>query len=117
MNMQTIQILFLVFDGIVELAPWGNFAETLNRVGYGAGESLARYLGILAVVCAGFCVFSPASILGPVLLTGYFGGTMASHSDADGPLFRHILLGFYLVMMWGGLWCDGSLREPMPLQS
>jgi hypothetical protein len=44
MNMQTIQIFFLLFDCIIRLAPWQMVTETIERLGYGAGESLARSL-------------------------------------------------------------------------
>ena len=90
MNMQTIQILFLLLDGIVKLAPWRIVTETMDRIGYGASESLARSFGAIAVVCAGLCVFPPIPILGAILLTGYLGGVMA----------------------WGGLWLrNGKLRS------
>ncbi len=39
MNMQTIQILLLLLDGIVKLAPWRIVMETMDRIGYGAAES------------------------------------------------------------------------------
>lgn len=112
MNMQSIQILFLLLDSIIKLAPWRIVTEAMDRIGYGASESLARSLGVVAASCAGLCALPPTSILGPALLTGYVGGAMASHTHSDSPLFRHLLLGFYLgVMVRGGLWwCDGSLR-------
>jgi hypothetical protein len=119
MNMQTIQILFLLFDGIVKLAPWRIVTETMDRIGYGANESLARSLSIVAVVCAGLFTFPPTLIFGAILLTGYVGGAMASHVRIGSPLFSHIMFGFYLGMMvWGGLWSrDGKLRALMPLRS
>ena len=42
MNMQTIQIMILLLDGFIKLAPWRIVTETMDRAGYGAGESLAR---------------------------------------------------------------------------
>jgi DoxX-like family len=119
MNMQTIQILFLLVDGIIKLAPWRIVTETMDRIGYGANESLARSLSIVAVVGAGLFTFPPTLIFGAILLTGYLGGAMASHGRIGGPLFSHILFGFYLgVMVWGGLWLrDVKLRVLMPLRS
>ncbi len=106
MNMQTIQILFLLLDGIVKLAPWRIVTESMDRIGYGTSESLARSLGAIAVVGAGLYVFPPTAILGAILLTGYPGGAMASHVRIGSPLFSHILFGFYLgVMVWGGSGC------------
>jgi hypothetical protein len=40
-----------------------------------------------------------------VLLTGYFGGAMATHFRLDNPLFGYILFPVYLaILMWGALW-------------
>ena len=44
MNMQTIQVFFLLFDSIIRLAPWQMVTETMDRIGYGACKSLARSL-------------------------------------------------------------------------
>ena len=44
MNMQNIQILFLLFDSVIKLAPWRIVTETMQRIGYDASESLARSL-------------------------------------------------------------------------
>ena len=119
MNMQTIQILFLLFDGVIKLAPWRTVTEAMERIGYGANESLARNLSLIAVVCAGLFTFRPTFIFGAILLAGYLGGAMASHVLTGSPLFSHILFGFYLgVIVWGGLWLrDGKLRALMPLWS
>jgi hypothetical protein len=47
MNMQNIQILFLLFDIVVKLAPWRIVTETMQRIGYDASESLARSLSAI----------------------------------------------------------------------
>ncbi len=119
MNMQTIQILLLLIDSIIKLAPWRIVTQTMDRIGYGAGESLARSLGVIAVSCAGLCALPPTPVTGPLLLTGYLGGAMASHVEMGSPLFSRILFGFYsAVMVWGGLWLRGrKLRALMPPRS
>jgi len=90
MNMQTIQILFLLIDSIIELAPWRIVTETTDRIGYGASESLAWSSGVVAVSCAGLCALPSTPVIGP-------------------------LLG---VMVWGGLWLrDRKLRALLPLRS
>jgi DoxX-like family len=119
MNMQTIQIFFLLFDSIIKLAPWRMVTETIERIGYGASEGLARSLGVLAVVGAILYVFPPTSIVGAVLPAGCFGGAMVSHMRIGTPLLSHILSGFWLgLIVCGGLWlCRRSLRAFMPLRS
>jgi hypothetical protein len=75
--------------------------------------------GVIAVVGAILYVFPPTSIVGPILLTGYFGGAMMLHLQIGSPPVSHILLGFYLgLMVWGGLWlCHKNLRAVMPLRN
>ena len=96
MNMQTIQVLFLLVDSFIKLAPWRIVTEATDRIGYGASESLARSLGVIAVSCAGLHAVPPTPIFGPLLLTGYLGGATAPHLSIGSPLFGHILFGFYL---------------------
>src|SRR5207302_1760245 len=43
-------ILFLLFDGAIKLVPWPVVTETMDRIGYGSSETLARSLGIIAIV-------------------------------------------------------------------
>jgi hypothetical protein len=109
-------ILFLIFDGAIKLVPWPVVTETMDRMGYGSSEALARALGIITVACTALYAIPPTSILGAILLTGYLGGAIASHVRIGSPLFTHVLFGFYLgVMLWGGLWLrDRNLRALLP---
>jgi hypothetical protein len=111
-----IVILFLLFDGAIKLVPWPVVTETMDRIGYGSSETLARTLGVITVACTVLYAIPPTSILGAILLTGYLGGAMASHLRIGSPLFTHTLFGFYLgLMVWGGLWLrDRRLRALMP---
>ena len=111
-------ILFLLFDGAIKLVPWPVVTETMDKMGYGSSENLARSLGIITVVCTVLYSVPPTSILGAILLTGYLGGAMASHVRIDSPLFTHTLFGLYLgLMVWGGLWLrDPSLRNLIPFR-
>ena len=90
MNMQTIQIMFLLLDSFIKLAPWRIITETMDRIGCCASESLARSLVAIAAACAGFCALPAASIFGPLLLIGYVGGAVPLHIEADSPLFTYI---------------------------
>ena len=111
-------ILFLLFDGAIKLVPWPVVTETMDRIGYGSSENLARSLGFITVACTVLYAIPPTSILGAILLTGYLGGAMASHLRIGSPLFSHTLFGFYLgLMVWGGLWLrDRRLRKLIPLR-
>jgi hypothetical protein len=111
-------IVFLLLDGAIKLVPWPVVTETMDKMGYGSSENLARILGIITVVCTVLYSVPPTSILGAILLTGYLGGAMASHVRIDSPLFTHTLFGLYLgLMLWGGLWLrDPSLRNLIPFR-
>lgn len=109
-------IVFMLFDGVIKLVPWPAVMQTMDRMGYGSSENLARTLGVISIACTVLYSIPPTSILGAILLTGYLGGAMASHVRIGSPLFTHTLFGFYLgLMLWGGLWLrDRSLRDLMP---
>ena len=57
--------------------------------------------------------------LGAILLTGYLGGTVATHVRVGSPLFSHALFGVYPgIIVWGGLWLrDPRLRALIPLRA
>ena len=111
-------ILFMLFDGAVKLVPWPVVTESMEKIGYGSSETLARSLGVISLVCTMLYAIPPTSFVGAILLTGYLGGAMASHLRIGSPLFTHILFGFYLgLMVWGGLWLrDPDLRRLLPFR-
>ena len=113
-----IVIVFMLFDGAIKLVPWPVVTETMDRMGYGSSETLARSLGLITIVCTVLYSIPPTSILGAILLTGYLGGAMASHVRIGSPLFTHTLFGLYLgLMVWGGLWLrDNNLRGLIPFR-
>jgi len=116
--MSGVVVLFLLFDGAIKLVPWPVVTETMDKMGYGSSETLARSLGLITIVCTVLYAVPPTSILGAILLTGYLGGAMASHVRIGSPLFSHTLFGLYLgLMVWGGLWLrDPALRNLIPFR-
>jgi hypothetical protein len=94
--LSALVVLFLLFDAAIKLIPLPIVAETMQQLGYSGSAELARGLGMLILV-------------GAILLTGLFGGTIATHLRAGSPVFTHMLFGAYLgVMAWLGLF----LRDP-----
>lgn len=116
MNMQAIQIMILLLDSFIKLAPWRIVTEAMDRIGCGASDSLARSLVVIAAACAGLCTLPAASIFGPLLLICYVGATASLHMRTSGPLFSHVLFVFYLGMMvWSGSWLrNRKLRTSWP---
>ena len=92
-------IVFLLFDGAIKLVPWPVVTETMDRIGYGSSESLARSLGVITVVCTVLYAVPPTSILGAILLTGYLGGAMASHVRIGSPV-QPPCSGSFGLMVW-----------------
>ena len=109
-------ILFMLFDGGIKLVPLDVVITATAELGYPASVGLARGLGILALVCTALYAHPRTSVLGAILLTGYLGGTVATHLRADSPVFSHMLFGVYLgIMLWGGLYLrDDRLRALIP---
>jgi hypothetical protein len=68
--------------------------EGTSRLGWLV--SAAVPLGIIALVCTGLYLFPRPNLLGAVLLTGYFSGTVTTHLRIGSPLFSHTLFGVYL---------------------
>ncbi|OLF71469.1 hypothetical protein AWH62_12950 [Maricaulis sp. W15] len=100
-------IAFLLFDAAIKLMALPVVGETLEAMGYAPG--LARGLGVLTLTGVVLYAVPRTSVLGAIILTGLFGGAMASHLRIDSPLFSHTLFGLYLgLLAWGGLF----LRNP-----
>jgi DoxX-like family len=111
-------ILFMLFDGGIKLVPLDVVVETNAELGYPANANLARGLGILGLVCTALYAFPRTSVLGAILLTGYLGGTVATHLRVGSPTFSHMLFGVYLgLLVWGGLFLrDERVRALIPLR-
>lgn len=102
--MSGLVILFMLFDGIFKfVAPDDLMKESVAQLGYQLHH--APILGTLALICPVLYIIPRTAILGAVLLTGYYGGAIATHVRVDNPLFSHTLFPIYLaILMWGGLW-------------
>ena len=109
-------VLFLLFDGAIKLPPLEIVTQTSLQLGI--PTHLARTLGVLTLAGALLYAIPRTSVLGAILLTGYFGGAIYVHVRADSPLFSNTLFGVYLgIIMWGALWLrDPAVRALIPLR-
>jgi hypothetical protein len=99
-----LAIAFLLFDGLIKLAPIQPVIDTLQALGFTPSNGLARGLGILCLFCTALYAIPKTSLLGAILLTGYLGGAMAIQIRAGNPVFSHILFGTYVgLLLWAGL--------------
>ena len=108
--MSGLVIVFLMIDGAIKLVPWPIVTETMDRMGYGSSETLARSLGLITIVCTALYAVPPTSILGAILLTDYLGGVGSLgvvHRPADraGKVVRtsgHIIEKTHAELLEGG---------------
>ncbi len=115
-TMTVLAVFFLLFDSVIHVMRIQPVVESFTQLGY--PPSLAFGIGILEFVCLVAYVLPQTSVLGAILLTGYFGGAVASQVRVGGPLFTHMLFPVYLgVLLWGGLFLrEDRLRAQIPLR-
>lgn len=111
-----LAVLFLLFDGIIKLPPLDVVTTTMKELGYPTTDSFARFLGLVTLACTALYAWPRTALLGAVLLTGLFGGAIATHLRIGNPLFSHTLFGIYFgITVWGGLWLrDERVRRVIP---
>ena len=81
--------------------------ETMASIGWSSHHLFL--IGVIEAAGTVFFVVPRTAFIGAVLLTGLYGGAIASHLRVDSPLFSHTLFGIYLgLWMWVSLW----LRDP-----
>ena len=104
-------IAFMLMDSIFKLIP--NDMVTAGTVELGYQAHHIPVMGGLGFISILLFAIPRTQILGAILLTGYFGGAIATHLRLDNPLFSHILFPVYLaVLAWGSLWLKNeTLRK------
>ena len=96
-------IAFMLMDSIFKLIP--NDVVTAGTVELGYQAHHIPVMGVLGFISILLFAIPRTQIHGAILLTGYFGGAIATHLRLDNPLFSHILFPTYLAALaWGSLW-------------
>lgn len=108
-------IAFMLFDATLKLLGPQKVVDATVLLGY--GKHHIPVLGLLGLVSTLLYAFPRTSVLGAILLTGYFGGAIATNLRVDAPLFSHILFPVYFgILMWGGLFLRNTqLRALFPI--
>jgi len=111
--------LFLIMDLTMKLLLLPQVTETMASLGWPTDAGTTRMLGLLQLAGLLLYLWPRTSVLGAVVLTGYLGGAIATHTRIGSPLFSHVLFGVYLgLFVWGGLWFRSPrLRGIFPLNS
>lgn len=111
-----IVILFMLMDSIFKFIQPEEVVQGTLELGF--SEHHIVILGVLGLISILLYAFPQTSVLGAVLLTGYWGGAIATHLRLDNPLFSHILFPVFLgVLAWGALWLRNErVQDLIPLQ-
>jgi len=114
--MAAIVIFFMLFDSIFKFFPPQEVIDGTLELGF--AEHHIPILGALGFISIVLYAIPRTAVLGAVLLTGYFGGTIATHLRLDNPLFTHTLFSVYLgILAWGALWLRMDLlRQLFPVR-
>ncbi|PWA12859.1 hypothetical protein DCC39_04240 [Pueribacillus theae] len=114
--MSGLVILFMLFDSISKFFKPASVVDGTLTLGY--SEHHLSVLGTLGLISAILYMIPRTTVLGAVLLTGYFGGAIATHVRLDNPLFTYILFPVYLaIFAWGAIWLrDENLRNLFPFK-
>ena len=114
--MSGLVILFMLMDSIMKFVKPPEVIEGTLALGF--AEQHLPVIGALGLISTLLYAIPRTSVLGAILLTGYFGGAVATHLRLNNPLFTHTLFTVYFgILIWGGLWLRNSkLRELLPLR-
>ena len=111
--LSALVVLPLVMSGSGKLAGGPDVVKGFQDLGW--DPSYALGLGILEIACAVIYAIPRTAVLGAILVTGYFGGAVATHVRLGQPLFIAALsLG---VITWLGLYLrDSRMRHSFPCE-
>ena len=101
--MAGIVILFMLMDSVFKFVSNEQVIEGTTSLGFQVHHlPIMGTLGLLSII---LYIIPRTEFLGAILLTGYWGGAVATHVRLDNPLFTHILFTVYLgILAWGALY-------------
>jgi hypothetical protein len=119
--MAAIPVLMLLMSAVMKLMKHPKAVQGFTTGGYPADA--ATVLGIIELTCTIIYLIPRTSVLGAILLTGYFGGAVDSMYRASGhpgpdpvpPSWFPVIFG---VLIWGALFLrDPRIRALIPLRA
>ena len=107
-----LPVATLLFSAAGKFSGSPELAKGFEHLGWPIG--LAFALGVVELVATVLYAIPRTSVLGAILITGYFGGAIATHVRIGEPFILQALFG---VLAWGGLYLrDPRLRALIPLR-
>jgi uncharacterized membrane protein YphA (DoxX/SURF4 family) len=111
--MSALPVLLLLFSATMKLMKPPAVVEGFTHLGY-PGKLILPF-AILELSCTIIYLIPRTAPLGAILLTGFLGGTIATHLRLGEPCFMQVILG---VLVWGGLFLrDNRVRALIPLRN
>ncbi|MBL8212188.1 MAG: DoxX family protein [Bryobacterales bacterium] len=108
--------LFLILNSAISLTKPPFVVEGTLKMGY--SEATIIPLGLAAILSTLLYLIPRTSVLGAVLLTGYFGGAVATHVRAGDPAPLIAVPILFSITFWFALWLrHPNLRRLLPLTS
>jgi hypothetical protein len=102
-TMGGLVILIMLMDSIFKFIVTEEVIKGTTDLGFQVHH--LPIMGTLGLIATLLYILPRTEILGAILLTGYWGGAVATHVRMDSPLFTHILFTVYLgILAWGALW-------------
>lgn len=109
-------VLFMIFDGVTKIMKVQQVIEATIRIGFPV--STVAGVGITLLICVALYVIPATSVLGAILLTGYFGGATAANVRAGSPVFNTVFPIAFGILTWLGLYLrERRLHALVPLRS
>ena len=106
----------MIFDGVIHILKPAPVVEGFAKLHFPL--HFAVPLAIIELFCLLLYVIPRTSILGAILLTGYYGGAVAIQLPTGNSLFGEILFPVYFgIFLWAGIYLrDEKLRELIPFR-
>jgi DoxX-like family len=101
--MAGIVILFMLMDSVFKFVANEQVIDGTTSLGFQVHHlPIMGTLGLISII---LYIIPRTEFLGAILLTGYWGGAVATHVRLDNPLFTHVLFTVYLgILAWGALY-------------
>jgi hypothetical protein len=114
--LSALVVVILLADAAVNLFAPNLLEAEMAAVGFPA--DLAPILAMLMLLCAAAYAYPPTSVLGAILVTGFFGGAICLHlrigEIGSPPQLVCLAIG---LMAWAGLFLrDANVRAVLPVR-
>ena len=106
---------FLLFDAVAKVIKLAAVVKASAQFGF--DEQAVQFIGVVLLVSTLLYIIPVTSVLGAILLTGYFGGAVVTHLRNPAPAFPMFFAFMFGVLAWLGLFLrEGRLHALVPLR-